>query len=103
MIGRLIGQEPTQEGLERAPGRPEAEDFVFSELVLPEYPRQGKIPRWQFGWHSRFITLCRYGFSEGQTWWKPSYNIQIDFGIAINWLGVRLRVSLRPRRNSWTN
>jgi hypothetical protein len=25
--------------------------------------------------------------------WVPTFNIQVDFGVAINWLGLRVRIS----------
>ncbi len=56
---------------------------------------------------TRFLTITKYYqdinvnkakgryFPEYRGTWLPCVDIQIDGGIAINWLGVRVRVSAR--------
>ncbi len=56
---------------------------------------------------TKYLTVCRYVqdiqmnreksqlFPPLRGTWLPSFNLQVDFGVAVNWLGWRVRVSLR--------
>jgi len=51
---------------------------------------------WNFkSFHTRFISFMPYTQHKSERWWQPSFNRQIYFGLAINWLGLRLRVGVR--------
>ena len=59
--------------------------------------------------NTRFLTICQYQqsivvnkvkglwFPSLRGTYLPSFDVQIDTGLAINWLGIRVRVSLRPK------
>jgi hypothetical protein len=59
-----------------------------------------------YGFHTRFISILKYRHNVDEDiakgrWlphlrgtWIPSCDKQIDCGLAINWLGVRVRMSL---------
>lgn len=61
--------------------------------------------------HTRHLTICRFELEESTNrakrlhfpkirgTWLPCFDIQGDGGIAINWLGVRIRASKRRAVN----
>lgn len=64
--------------------------------------------KWDYFWcpvSTKYLTICRYlQFPEVNKakhlllpnlrgTWLPSFDIQSDFGIAMNWLGIRIRIS----------
>lgn len=97
------------------PGR---ESSCFAGLVIVNDPKgeycslnssqgaEGQIADRSWGFHTQFVSVQKYrrdvdaDIAKGK-WlphlrgtWIPSCDKQIDYGLAINWLGVRVRISL---------
>lgn len=73
--------------------------------IAPQEVLKLKPKRIFRGIHTRFLTICKYEkdvdfdiaknrlFPHLRGTWLPSFDIQDGFGIAINWLGIRIRIS----------